>query len=152
MAGKWPDVEGSFEDSPCHHIAAPPSADPVDFSNINILELWPILVGLKRWYPLLSHSTIIIYTDSTLVKYMLRKGVSANKTCMSWLRELYWLCVIYDIHVETEYINTKDNVLADALSRMMYSSHDGLDDNLTLSGLCCISEIRVVPGGPNGNA
>lgn len=78
---------------------------------------------------------------------MLRKGVSSNKTCMSWLRELYWLCVIYDIQLEPMYVNTKDNVLADSLSRMMYASQEDLTDVLLSSGLCCISDIKVAPGG-----
>lgn len=145
VAGKWPGVKGALIDSPCGHIGDPPTFDQVDFSNINVLELWPILVGLKRWFPILSHSTLLLYTDNTQVKHMLCKGVSSNKTCMAWLRELYWLCVIYDIQLDPMYVSTNDNVVADSLSRLMYATSDHLDEALLTSQLCCIDKIRVVP-------
>ena len=60
------------------------------------------------------------YTDNTQVFHMIRKGVSSNTTCMEWLRELFWVCKIYKIRLVPHYINTKNNLVADTLSRILY--------------------------------
>ena len=50
VAGTWSEVELLTLDSQCAHIASFPITERrfVDFKNINVLELWPIVVGLKR--------------------------------------------------------------------------------------------------------
>lgn len=113
----------------------------VDYTNINVLELWPIVVGLQRWYPKLRNCTLVIYTDNTQVQYMLTKGVSSNKICMRWLRELYWICVIYNVQPDVRYISTTDNVLADALSRLPYLDNVSYYDVFSSSNLCCTDEL-----------
>ena len=74
--------------------------------NINVYELWPVVVGLQ-------------------VLAMVNTGRSKNKLCMEWLRELYWTCFIHNIELHASYINTKDNVLADHLSRLPYRGVPG---------------------------
>ena len=54
--------------------------DKYDPKNINELELWPILVGVKTWLSELKHKSVQIYTDNTQVFHMIRKGVSSNAT------------------------------------------------------------------------
>ena len=39
---------------------------------------------------------------------------------MGWLRELFWVCKIYTIRLVPHYINTKNNLVADTLSRILY--------------------------------
>ena len=104
----------------CNHIVPPP---PVighfyDPKNINELELWPILIGVKAWLPELKYKFVQIYTDDTQVFHMIRKGVSSNANCMGWLRELFWVCKIYKIRLDPHYINKKNNLVADTLSRI----------------------------------
>ena len=55
-------------------------------SNINALELWPIVEGLMCWHPEFKGKSVTVFTDNTQVMYMLRKGTSTNATCMEWLR------------------------------------------------------------------
>ena len=55
---------------------------------------------------------------------MVRKGTSSNKTCMQWLREIFWICKIYQIRLVPYYINTKNNLVADTLSRLFYINPD----------------------------
>lgn len=131
VAGVWPHVKMIQTNAICTHVADPPADPLVDYSNINILELWPIVVGIKRWFRLLQHC---IFTDNMQVKFMLTKGVSSNRTCMSWLRELYW---IYDIQLEVHYVSTTDNELADALSRMVSVKNDMYLSVIKNSDLCC---------------
>ena len=51
---------------------------------------------------------------------MVNTGRSKNKLCMDWLRELFWTCFIFNIELHATYIRSKDNVLADDLSRLPY--------------------------------
>ena len=82
--------------------------------NINVLEFYAVLVGLNRWGPHLKDSMIQVVTDNTQVMFMVNTGRSANKTCMSMLREIFWLCFIFNVELYAMYINTKDNQFADA--------------------------------------
>ena len=57
-------------------------------------------------------------TDNMQVLAMLCTGRSANKLCMSWLGEIFWLCFLWNIDITASYIKSADNLLADALSRV----------------------------------
>ena len=94
--------------------------DVYDPTHFNELELWPILVGVKTWIPELINKSVQIYIDNTQVFYMIRKGISSNATCMGWLGELFLVCKIYIIRLVPPYINTKNNLVADTLSRILY--------------------------------
>lgn len=48
------------------------------FWNINVLELWPIVVGLQEWATQLRGHTVSLLTDNTQVMFMLKNGVSSK--------------------------------------------------------------------------
>ena len=121
-AGPWDDVDYILLSSPCNHVVSRPLCESFDSGNINVLEFWPILVGVKRWAHLLRDRKTVVYTDNTQVMYMLLNGRSSNVTCMQWIRELFWICAIYNIELEPKYIDTKSNIVADTLSRIPYGS------------------------------
>ena len=60
--------------------------DLYDKANINELELWPIVEGLRCWYPEFSGESVPVFTDNTQV--MNRKGTNTNTTCISLLRKI----------------------------------------------------------------
>ena len=72
----------------------------------------------KAWLPEIK--SVQIYPDNTQVFHMIRKEVSSNATCIEWLRELFWVCKIYKIRLVPHYNNTKNNLVADTLSRILY--------------------------------
>ena len=81
-------------------------------------------------------------TDNTQVMHMLNTGRSSNGKCMSWIRELFWLAVKANFHFKSVYINTKNNIICDALSRwgsdqarssLLYATSD--------ISLCCHSDL-----------
>ena len=88
--------------------------------NIKVYELWPMVVGVKRWAEIFRNTRIHVVTDNMQVLAMLNTGRSCNKTCMTWLRELFWICFIFNIDIHDSYIKSADNHLADALSRLAY--------------------------------
>lgn len=120
IAGTWPNVPSLEVDTECNHIGSSPLFNKTNYDNINELELWPILLGLHRWCNVFHGKTIRLLTDNTQVMGMLRKGSSTNLTCMDWVREIFWVCVLHNIQLQPEYISTNDNTLADALSRLAY--------------------------------
>ena len=138
-AGTWHDDDCILLSSPCNHVVSKPLGEPFDSTNINVLELWPVLVGLKRWAHLLRDKSIIVFTDNTQVLFMLLNGKSSNATCMQWIREIFWVCSLYNIELKPKYINTKNNLVADTLSRLPYHRvGDNVENLLSGSGLCCL--------------
>ena len=97
------------------HIVPLPTDVTCLAKNINVYELFAVLVGLRRWGPALANSHIQIITDNNQVMFMINTGRSANKTCMSWLREIFWLCFIFNVDLHAMYIRSAENVFADAL-------------------------------------
>ena len=152
IAGSWSEEPGIQFNSKCDHIGHAPvvERDIVDFRNINVLELWPIVVGLKRWSDVLKNKALTLFTDNTQVMHMLINGSSVNPICMSWIREIYWVCVFNNIELKPKYINTHNNLVADTLSRLGYlSSYTDVAPLLMGSNLCCLSDLLdSYRGGP----
>ena len=149
LAGCW-----SAEDIPmdftfgCSHLVDPPVFDAPP-KNINVLELWPIVAGITRWGHLFANSFVHVITDNMQVLAMLCTGRSANKLCMSWLREIFWMCFIWNIDISPSYIRSADNHLADALSRLPYKGVVGDCDNLlTDLNMCCSHPDRTFNPSP----
>ena len=74
-AGTWSDDHCVRLRSDCNHVVLRPVTEFFDPLNINILELWPIMVGLKRWSKILTEKAIWVFTDNTQVMYMLLNGI-----------------------------------------------------------------------------
>ena len=136
-----PDLPGR-----CSHLVYPPESIPGK-PNINVYELWPLVAGLKRWGSYFRNSRLHFVTDNMQVLAMVNTGRSINPICMSWLREMFWLCFILNIDIFATYIPSADNVLADALSRAAYPGVASkcltlLDSN----NMCCSSSSRAIDG------
>ena len=86
--------------------------------NINVLELWPILEGVRRWGKGWTDTPVVFVTDNTQVQAALNTGRSRNKTTMGWLRLIFWESVKYNFEISSVYINTRDNIICDSLSRL----------------------------------
>ena len=129
----------------CSHLAPAPEI-PVA-KNINVYELWPLVAGLKRWGHFFKNSRLHFITDNMQVLAMINTGRSANRTCMSWLREMFWMCFILNIDIFASYISSADNVLADALSRVPYTGMASKCQSLLDSNnMCCSSSSRSIVG------
>ena len=139
-AGVWHDTDHIPLSTECGHIVFRPVFDLTTYDNINELELWPIVVGLKRWALSLKNQSVYVFTDNTQVMYMLINGGSSNSTCKKWIKEIFWVCAIYNIDLLPRYINTKSNLVADTLSRLPYFANaDQIKHNLLGSCLCCLN-------------
>ena len=101
--------------------------------NINYLELIPVYLAIMLLAPTCRDRHIVCYTDNTQVVAMINKGTSANDSAMILLRELFWMCVIFNLYITARHIPGKLNVCADYISR--------ISTDMDLSGfpssLCC---------------
>lgn len=109
--------EGSMRTWLGHHWVTGDDEDCVT-RNINVLELWPILKAVERWCGQWSNKTVVVVTDNTQVRAAINTGRSTNKTTMKWLRQIFWLSISHNFDLQSVYINTKNNVICDSLSRL----------------------------------
>ena len=126
----WTDASGSYgmggfilsEDQNLHNIQAARQAFSTRFTtrlrakHINVKEMTAILQAMKKWLPICKGSHLILYCDS----YAVTKGV--NKTsirgqAMHALRAITMLAALHDIQIEARWISSKENYIADLLSR-----------------------------------
>lgn len=105
-----------------------------DSSNINVLELIPVWLGVRRFAEIWGDYHVVCFTDNANVMTMVNKGVSSNSTCMCIIRDIFWICALHNIHLTARHIAGSHNVLADILSRIIFTN------DLSVTGdfhLCC---------------
>lgn len=117
--GTWNDCI-SF-DTPCIHLIPSPVIPCSDQDNINVYELYPIYWAIVRWAEYMSKKRVVFTCDNMQVCYMIKTGRSVNKTCMDWLKRIFWLTIEFDIELESVYIPSEQNCVADSLSRLGYN-------------------------------
>lgn len=140
FCGSW--VNPGIQQIGCGHVLPPPEIPKEDQGNINVYEMYPVLEGVRRWKEKFSGYLVVVVTDNLQVYHIIRTGRSTNKTCMKWVRDLFWLCATNDIELITEYISSCDNVIADTLSRLQYSRvAKNIDKLLVKVDLCCIDSL-----------
>lgn len=121
LAGDWAGaLEDNNADSDCTHFTKPPVLDSDQATNINVLELYAVVMAVERWSHLLTNYFVTLKSDNMQVVYMLSNHASINSQCMDWLRRLFWTTMRYNIRILPSYVPTDENVLADALSRLLY--------------------------------
>ena len=117
LAGAWggslrgtKDMHGHYRPSPDMHIP----------DDINIQELYPLLESLWRWGEQWRNSKVVIFSDNTQVVSAINKGKCENDTSMRIMRRVFWLTVLFNCHLVSVHIPGRSNVVADALSRLLY--------------------------------
>lgn len=111
---------GYWDEAPdrCSHFEPPPRFSCLTESNINVKELWPVVVALKRWGDDWKNKHILFHCDNSQVLYMLSKGRSVNLQAMQFLQEIFWHCALYNVTISAKYIPTDENITADKLCRL----------------------------------
>ena len=89
-------------------------------STIAFLELFAVYWALIRWGRRLEGFAVEIFIDNTAAMWWLRKERAPGSYGVL-MREVHLLCIRYDIQLIPTYIRSKDNVLADTLSRQAWA-------------------------------
>jgi len=102
FAGSWaPSLENDLylQSLPSHWCDVGHAIDPSLGSNINYLELFPVLIAARRWGTFWANKRICVETDDTQAMAFVNKGSCKNPIAMSWLWELFWLSVHHNFHI-----------------------------------------------------
>ena len=83
-------------------------------------ELYAVVVAVGIWGHHFSGRIIHFLNDNTNTIIAAKKASSRNHDMMHLLRILHSMCVDFGMHVWFDYINTVDNNIADALSRLEF--------------------------------
>ena len=88
--------------------------------SINYLELYAVTVGILSWVNQFSNCNVTLYCDNQSVIHMVNNQSSRNENCMVLLRILVLHCMIYNVRIKLDYVESKANTYADYLSRLKY--------------------------------
>lgn len=87
------------------------------YSNIAILEFYPIVLSLYLWGEDMRNSCITFFTDNMALVSVINKCSCKDKLLMKYVRKMVLVCLHYNILFKAKHIPGINNNLADALSR-----------------------------------
>ena len=85
--------------------------------SIPYLELYALCTGIIIWGKYLRNDRFIIYCDNKSVRDMVNSTTFGCKNCMVLIRLLVLDSLVHNRRLTVKYVKSKDNELADALSR-----------------------------------
>jgi hypothetical protein len=98
--------------------AAWPASWP-DF-HITTKELFPIVLLLEVWGPLLSQKRVLFFSDNLAVVHIINKQTCRDPTTMSLVRRLVIAAMKFNVLFKSSHIPGFSNVIADKLSRLSF--------------------------------
>lgn len=105
--------------------------------NIVLLELFPIIVAIEIWGSFFRNKRILIRTDNKGVMYAINCLTSKSPPVIILLRHMIFKCLSLNIWMKAVHVPGKDNVLADALSRLQMDRFFQLFPEADRVGLSC---------------
>ena len=75
-----------------------------------------VITAARRWSPIWCDKRLVFLTDSNTVQTVLCLGKTKNRTILEWIKELFWLSVIYNYEITAQYIKSDKTLICDALS------------------------------------
>lgn len=130
------------------HWGQPPEFVSVG-TDINELEMWPVLCSVSRWGHTWRNKRVILYTDNNQVLYAINDNKSRNNKVMGWLREIFWSSFVYNFYLTASRIPSSENVLPDCLSRITTVSARSLGARLLKAGHYNFRSLANPHGGSN---
>lgn len=104
----------NFDTNEYFHTPLPKWFPAMDIADYELLV--HIIVGIV-WGPSWRGIELDGYTDNQATQHLLNHGRSNSEVRLNMAREFWWQQSRYDFKWNSYYINTKDNVLSDCLSR-----------------------------------
>ncbi|KAK3250395.1 hypothetical protein CYMTET_40225 [Cymbomonas tetramitiformis] len=89
--------------------------------HINYLELFTVWWAVALWGSQLSGRTVVVRIDNQCALRQVDK-LWGPVEYLPLLEQIFYLCAKHDVRLRPVYINTKDNLLADLLSRLKLSA------------------------------
>ena len=86
--------------------------------SIEYLELFALVAGVLAWVERYCNRRIVLFCDNKSVCAMVNSTTSSCRNCMVLIRILVLHCMVNNVRVFAKYIKSKQNRIADLLSRM----------------------------------
>ena len=83
-------------------------------------ELLAIVVSLATWGNSMQRKRILFHCDNMSTVYILQNGTSKNPLMMNLVRTALFISAQYNIEYSAVHISSKDNDIADSLSRLQW--------------------------------
>ena len=107
--------------------------------SIEYMELYAVTAGILLWISKFRNQKICIFCDNQSVVAMINSNSSSCANCMVLMRIIALECLVHNVKVVARYVRSKQNVKADALSRLR------LDLFSKLVGPSCHKERVKIP-------
>lgn len=107
---EWFYVEWTAEDL---HVARTESGG----ANIAVLELLIAVMAIRTWAEQLRGKTVMIHSDNAATVRSVEGRRAKHEKMLDMLRKLHFIEAANNIRVVIDWISTKDNRLADDISR-----------------------------------
>ncbi|XP_050390001.1 uncharacterized protein LOC126808959 isoform X3 [Patella vulgata] len=88
--------------------------------SINVQELFPIVLAIEHWGPLLRNHKLLVLSDNECVVFVINKATSKCPHLMKLIRRLILAAIKYNILIRSKHIQGKSNLVADCLSRFKF--------------------------------
>ena len=88
--------------------------------SIEYLELYGVTMGVLLWLKQFKNSTLKLHCDNESVCRMINNSSATCKNCMVLIRIIVLECLNQNVHLSAEWLSTKENGMADALSRLQF--------------------------------
>ncbi len=100
--------------------------------HINFKEVLALEPAVQQWGPLFRNKKLIVHCDNQAAVAIINRGSCHNPVVMQSLRRIFWLYVKYNFRLTASYIKGRENVLADAVSRLHESP-------------CIVQHLKLTP-------
>ena len=97
------------------------------------LELYALAVGVTLWIHRFSKKRIIINRDNQAVVQMVNNSTSGCQKYMILIRKIVLHCLVHNVKIFIQYIESKWNLIADALSRIQLDKFKILTSNMGMN-------------------
>ena len=94
----------------------------MEFAKLSIkyLELYAVTMGVLLWIKKFKNSSVMLYCDNDSVCRMINSSSTSCKNSMVLIRLLVLECMKQNVNLTAEWLSTKDNGKADAISRLEF--------------------------------
>ena len=87
--------------------------------NINVLELWTVIIALELWGDKLQGHRVQVFCDNQPSVTLINSGRTRGSLTSACLREIAYLCSVCEMEVRACHISSEANRLADYSSRLV---------------------------------
>ena len=86
-----------------------------------LLELYPIVIAITLWENEFADKSVIIHCDNEATCSIVNNQTSNCSYCLQMIRYIVLQAMAKNMDIQCQYISTKDNDIADSLSRFQWA-------------------------------